>query len=123
MREIIVRNLTSGDNLKRDCTVTERIDQGPFVTTVVRRCTYRVESQKALSSNADSIPWALSLDPLPPREVHVTKDHAPDTDAERIVYQVSGHFYVVLDSVVYCVGYRHSLAMNVAAEDAGDSAE
>ena len=45
MREIRVRNLTSGDWLKRDSIVIERLQQGDYITTVRRRCTYRVESR------------------------------------------------------------------------------
>lgn len=116
MRQIVVRNLTSEDHLKRDCTVTERVNQGDWATMVVRRCTYHIENQQSLPSTADSVHWAESLDPLPPRQVYVTKDFNPDTGADRVVYLVTGHFYVVLDAVVYCVGYRHSLAMDVESE-------
>ena len=114
MRDIVVRNLTSADFLKRDCVVTERLEQGPFVTTVVRRCTYRVESQTALASTEDSIKWAHNLDPLPPRQVFVTKDMDPDTGGERVVYKVLGHFYVVWGEAVFCVGFRHTLTMDIA---------
>ena len=50
MREIIVRNLTSSDWLKRDCVVSELMQQGDYATHVIRRCTYRVESQTPLSA-------------------------------------------------------------------------
>ncbi len=119
MREILVRNLTSTDWLKRDCVVTELMRQGDYATRVIRRCTYRVESQTALASMPDSIPWAQNLDPLPPRQVFVTKDLDPDTGGERVVYKVLGHFYVVWGRSVFCVGYRHILAMDIEAEPAG----
>ena len=119
MREILVRNLTSDDWLKRDCVVTELMRQGDYATRVIRRCTYRVESQTALPSTPDSIPWAQNLDPLPPRQVFVTKDLDPDTGGERVVYKVLGHFYVVWGRSVFCVGYRHILAMDIEAEPAG----
>ena len=117
MREILVRNLTSSDLLKRDCTVTERLNQGVFATTIVRRCTYNVESRIALPSTDDSIRWAQNLDPLPPRQVYVTKDYDPDSGDERVVYKVLGHFYVVIGVEVFCVGYRHTLSMRVVSED------
>ena len=115
MREILVRNLTSTDWLKRDCVVTELMRQGDYATLVIRRCTYRVESQTALPSTHDSIPWAQNLDPLPPRQVFVTKDLDPDTGGERVVYKVLGHFYVVWGRSVFCIGYRHILAMDIDA--------
>ncbi len=117
MREILVRNLTSSDWLKRDCVVTEHVQQGDCATNIVRRCTYRVETQTTLPSTLDSIHWAQNLDPLPPRQVFVTKDMNPDTGAERVVYKVLGHFYVVLERSVFCVGYRHTLSMNVASDE------
>lgn len=116
MREIRVKNLTSIDRLQRDCTVTERLDQGPFATTVVRRCTYRVKSRITLPSTEDSMRWAQNLDPLTPRQVYVTKDIDPDTGAERVVYKVLGHFYVVWGIEVLCIGYRHILSMRIEAE-------
>ena len=117
MREIIVRNLTSPDWLKRDCVVSELIQQGDYSTKVIRRCTYQVKSQTTLPSTADSIPWANNLDPLPPRQVFVTKDLNPDTGGERVIYKVLGHFYVVWGREVFCVGYRHILAMDVEADE------
>lgn len=118
MREILVRNLTSPDWLKRDCVVTELMRQGECATRVMRRCTYRVESQTALPATCDSVQWAHNLDPVPPRQVFVTKDLDPESGAERVIYKVLGHFYVVWDRVIFCVGYRHILSMDVASPDA-----
>lgn len=117
MREIYVRNLTSEDRLKRDCLVTEFMDQGDYSTRVVRRCTYRVESQTVLPATEDSIRWAMNLDPQPGRQVFVNKELDPETGEERVVYKVLGHFYVVMDRVVFCVGYRHILSMDIGPED------
>ncbi len=116
MREIRVRNLTSDDWLKRDCIVSEHLQQGEYATDVLRRCTYHVESQVALPSVDDSIDWAHNLDPLPPRQVFVTKDLNPENGAERVVYKVLGHFYVVWGRIVFCVGYRHILSMDIGPE-------
>ncbi len=113
MREILVRNLTSSDWLRRDCLVSELVQQGDFATRVFRRCTYRVESQTVLPTTADSMKWAEGMDPLPPRQVFVTKDMNGDTGGERVIYKVLGHFYVVWDRTVFCVGYRHILSMDV----------
>jgi len=117
MREILVRNLTSPDWLTRDCVVTELMRQGEYATRVIRRCTYRVKSKTALPSTRDSIQWARNLDPLPPRQVFVTKDLDPDTGGERVVYKVLGHFYVVWGREVLCVGYRHILSMDIEAQE------
>ena len=117
MRKILVRNLTSPDRLKRDCVVTELMQQGDYATRVIRRCTYRVESQTALPSTCDSIAWAQRIDPLPPRQVFVTKDLNPNTGGERVVYKVLGHFYVVWGREVFCIGYRHILSMDIEAEE------
>jgi hypothetical protein len=117
MREILVRNLTSDDFLRRDCLVTEIMRQGDCTTKVVRRCTYNVASQTVLPTTEDSIHWARNLDPHPPRQVYVTKDLDPDTGGERVVYKVLGHFYVVWDRSVFCINYRHILAMDIDAEE------
>ena len=117
MREILVRNLTSSDWLKRDCVVTELMHQGDYATKVIRRCTYHVESQTTVPCTDDSIPWARNLDPSPPRQVFVTKDLDPDTGAERVVYKVLGHFYVVWTTTIFCIGYRHILSMDIEAPE------
>lgn len=117
MREILVRNQTSPDWLKRDCVITELMQQGEYATKVIRRCTYRVQSQTALPSTEDSIPWAQHLDPLPPRQVFVRKGFDPDTGDERVVYKVLGHFYIVWGRMVFCIGYRHILSMDIEAPD------
>lgn len=117
MREITVRNLTSDDYRNRDCVVTELMEQGDYSTRVTRRCTYHIKSRVSLPSTADSIRWAQSIDPLGPRQVYVTKDVDPETGSERVVYKVLGHFYVVWQSDVFCISYRHVLSMNVAGSD------
>ena len=115
MRKILDRNLTSPEWQQRDCVVSELMRQGDFVTQVIRRCTYNVASRVAGSSTADSIQWAKNLDPLPPRQVYVTKGINPDTGDEQVTYKVLGHFYIVLDREVFCIGYRHILSMNIEA--------
>ena len=117
MREIVVKNLTSQDFLNRDCVITERSRQGSCETRITRRCTYRVESSATLPALADSARWARNLDPVSPRQVYVTKDLDPATGGERVVYKVLGHFYVVWERRVLCIGYRHILAMNVAGSE------
>ena len=117
MRTILVRNLTSNDWLKRDCIVSELMQQGECATRVMRRCTYHVESRVTVPSTADSIQWAKTLDPVAPRQVYVTKDLDPETGGEQVSYKVLGHFYVVLDREIFCVGYRHILSMMVQASD------
>lgn len=123
MREILVRNLTSSDWLRRDCVVSELIRQGDYQTKVIRRCTYRVESQTSLPSTEDSIRWAQNIDPVAPRQVYVTKDLDPDTGGERVIYKVLGHFYVVLDRSVFCVGFRHILSMDIGQDELPDACE
>ena len=123
MRNILVRNLTSSDRLRRDCVVTEHVRQGDYTTKVIRRCTYRVESRTTLPATCDSIRWAQNFDPLPPRQVFVTKDLDPETGGERVAYKVLGHFYVVWGQQVLCIGYRHILSMDVDAPEPLPDAE
>ena len=123
MREILVRNLTSESRLQRDCLVTEHMQQGDFKTRIVRRCTYRVESQTALPATKDAIPWARKLFPERERQVFVTKNLDPVTGDERVVYKVLGHLYVVMDRIVFCVGYRHILSMDIGSEEETDLQE
>ena len=76
-----------------------------------------------LPATGDSINWAHNLDPLPPRQVFVTKDLDPDTGGERVSYNVLGHFYVVWGREVFCVAYRHLLAMDVDSPTTPDDLE
>ena len=117
MREIVVRNLTSGDQLNRDCVITEQMQQGEYVTKVVRRCTYRVASETTLPSTRDSIRWAQNLDPMPARQVFVTKGLDAETGGERVIYKVLGHLYVVWGRMVFCVKYRHILSMDIEVSE------
>ena len=111
MREIVVRSLTSTDWMNRDCCVTELMREGDLVTRVMRRCTYHIASRVTVLTTLDSIRWAQNLDPLPPRQVYVTKDLDPETGCERVTYKILGHFYAVADREVICIGYRHILEM------------
>lgn len=118
MREIQVRRLTSENWRQRDSLITERMNFGQYSTKVVRRCTYRIESETPLACTEDSINWANShIEPKAPRRVFVKKDIDPDTGMERVVYKVLGHIYAVCDRVIFRVGYRHILSMDVEGTD------
>jgi hypothetical protein len=113
MRAIRVRHLTSQDWTQRDSVVQERIQQGDYSTTVVRRCTYRIASQTVLPSQEDVVKWAQNIDPVIPRRVFVRKAVDPESGRERVDYKVIGHLYAVLESTVFCISYRHVLSMDV----------
>ena len=117
MRDIIVRNLTSHDLRNRDCLVREVMRQGDLVSTVIRRCTYHVELRATVVSMDDSVRWAQTIDPVPSRQVYVTKDMDPDTGQERVVYKILGYLYAVAKNEIYCIGYRHILEMTVQPDD------
>ena len=117
MRDIVVRNLTSMNRLNRDCVVCEHVHEAGFNTQVGRRCTYRVESQTPLATLEDAPAWARNLDPHPTRQVYVTKDLDAENGAERVVYKVLGHFYVVWGREVFCINYRHVLSMDVEPDE------
>lgn len=117
MRQIVVRSLTSENRLNRDCLVTEFMRQAGSLTKVVRRCTYHVDSRIAVPSTGDSILFAKHLDPHPPRQVYVSKDINPGTGNEEVTYKVLGHFYVVMEHDVFCIGYRHILSMAVESTE------
>ena len=117
IREIVVRSLTSGDWRNRDCVVTEIMRQGESMTTVTRRCTYRIESRMTVPALNDSIQWAQRLDPHPPRQVFITKEFDPELGTEHVTYKVLGSFYVVMEREIVCIGYRHVLSMAVATPE------
>lgn len=112
-RQITVRSLTSQDRLNRDCLVTEWMRQPGMTTRVSRRCTYHVTSRVMLPSTEDTIGWASALDPLPPRQVYVSKDVDPATGDEHVTYKVLGYLYIVVEREVLCVNFRHVLSMSV----------
>ena len=116
-REILVRSLTSNDRLNRDCLVTEVMRQGETTTRVIRRCTYHVESRITVPALEDSVKWAQRLDPVPTRQVYVTKEFDPRTGNEHVTHKVLGYFYVVMEREVVCIGYRHVLTMVVEAPE------
>jgi hypothetical protein len=117
MRDIVVRSLTSLDQKSRDCRVTEVVRQGDYFTSIIRRCTYNIESRITIPSFTDTISWAKNIDPHPARQVYVTKEADPETGEERVTYKVLGHFYVVLNQDIFCIGYRHVLSMAVGASE------
>ncbi len=117
MREIVVRSLTSTDRVNRDCLVTEFMQQAGTTTKVTRRCTYHIESRVTLPSTDDTIDWAHSLDPLPSRQVYVSKDIDPETGDEQVTYKVLGYLYAVMEREVLCIGFRHVLSMCIESTE------
>lgn len=114
MREILTRTLTSEDQSKKDCLITEITCINGFQTKIVRRCTYKVTREVALASLNDCMSWASkSIAPKNPRRVFIRKLLDSETGTEIIIYKVLGHLYSVTNTTIYDIRYRHIISMNV----------
>lgn len=120
MREILYRNLTSEDRRKRDCLLTELMDEGGTTTHLEKRCTYFVkrsaavveqETQQALEGQG------VRVDAATPHHIFVRKERDNGTGIERFTYKVLGHFYVMMGERMFTVAYRHMLQMEIAGNN------
>ena len=102
MREMVFRNLTSGDHRKRIVATSEVSDKGGVHSHIRRRFICIVKDVKD-----------TSLRPQP--AVHVLKERDTRRQVERFTCRVKNSVYATYKGRLYLVSFVHSLKITLSA--------
>lgn len=110
MRQLLFRNMTSGDRKKRDISVRESVAKNGILATSERRCLYFIKEKINISNTTDFVKLARIKKESRKgnRRFHVLKIHDSKTGTDKLICKLKGTFYAVIGRVVYCIVFIHS---------------
>ena len=112
MREVIFKNLSSGNAKKRDVFLTEVIERDGVVAKTERRSFYYIKSVSPLEDK-DNIKKIIESQecgraPISRRRFHILKEHSDTSGKDKLICKIYGTFYAVAGNKVYTIAFLHS---------------
>ena len=111
MREVVFKNLTSINSIKKDIFLKEVFEKDGIMAKTERRCFYFIKDIKYLESDGALQKWLSEqgdLKAVNKRQFHILKEHNDAHSEDKIICKILGTFYAVLNRSVYTIGFMHS---------------
>ncbi len=106
MREMVFRNLTSGDHRKRVVATSEIADKEGVRSSIRRHFIYIVKEVEDMNSR-------------PQPAVHVLKEHNNRKQLERFFCKIKGSVFAQHNGKLYLIIFAHSLSITLTAIEQG----
>jgi hypothetical protein len=107
MRELVFKNLTSGNKKRKDLYISETIEKNGLKTVMRRHSSYLIGN----SGNVDKGTSANN------KHVFISRKRDTKLGKSAFVYDVVGKFYTIINEEVYPVTFKHSLEINFSYQD------
>lgn len=113
MRELIFKNLTSGDRKRKDLFIAETVERNGVKTVSQRHSIYIVKGRNKFDSKKELILWKAKnkIDPTK-RHIFVFKKRDTKLKKDTFVCDVVGKFYAIFKNSVYSVAFKHSFEID-----------
>ena len=113
MRELLFKNITSGNKKRRDLYVTETFDKDGVTTTTHRHSTYIVGACNKFKTLDELAEWKESTGlKAGKRHIFIIKRHDSKLDKDMFVCDVVGKFYAVTGCDIYSIAFKHSFEVD-----------
>jgi hypothetical protein len=111
MREILFKELTSGNLRKKDTVLREIFEKDGVVAKTERRCFYFIKDVMQ-TQNAGGLQEWLNDQNKPnsqeKRHFHIMKEHNDSSGEDKVICKITGTFYAVFNNTVYSIGFLHA---------------
>ena len=115
MRELLFKNITSGDKKRRDLYVSETVNRNGVTTTTQRRSTYIIGGCNKFKSVEDLAQWKnASGVNAEKRHIFVIKKRDTKLKKDMFICDVVGRFYAVTGCDIYSIAFKHSFEVDFA---------
>lgn len=116
MREVVFKNLTSGDKKRRDLYVSETVDKNGIRTITRRHSIYIIAGHNKIENAEDLVKYKnIAPENEAKRHVFVFKKHDTKLKKDTFVCDVVGRFYAVVKDEIYSVAFKHSFEVDFLA--------
>lgn len=111
MREILFKELTSGNLRKKDTVLREAFEKDGIQAKTERRCFYFIKDIMQAQDANGLQEWFNSQknpETQEKRQFHIMKEHNDVIGEDKVICKISGTFYAVFNNTVYSIGFLHS---------------
>lgn len=117
MRELVFKNLTSEDRLKRDVFVEEVVEKDGVQAKTTRRCLYFIKEKVLVKGPADmqKISDMKMETEKYKKHFHVLKEHKTSLGEDKLMCKVAGTFYAMVNQYLYCIVFVHTFKITFSA--------
>lgn len=112
MRELLFKNITSGNNKRKDLYISEVFERDGVKTTTQRHSTYIIKDHNKVNTLEELSQWKKNLGVTNKRHVFIVKKHDTKLKKDTFICDVIGKFYAVTDSDVYSILFKHSFEVD-----------
>ena len=116
MRKILFKNLTGGNNKKRDFSICEIVEKDGIVVKTEQRCVYFIRGKTHLKHHHD----LQELKAIKKRKgvwrkkhFYITRSYNARAGENELTCKVAGTLYIIVEQDVFYVTFIHSFKMNM----------
>ena len=113
MREVIFKNLTSGDRTKRDLYISETIENNGVKTIIQRHSVYRIGSHNKIKTPKELVELqskgSVEYDK---RHVFIFKKRDTKLKKDSFICDIVGKFYAIVKDELYSIAFKHSFEID-----------
>ena len=113
MRELLFKNITSGNKKRKDLYVSETVERNGVTTTTQRHSTYIIGNCNKFKSLEELVEWKKTVGlAVNKRHVFVVKRHDSGLNKDMFICDVVGRFYAVSGIDIYSIAFKHSFEVD-----------
>ncbi|NQV04596.1 MAG: hypothetical protein HQ532_03765 [Candidatus Omnitrophica bacterium] len=112
MREMVYKNLTSGNKKRKDLFISEITEKNGIKTVTQRHSIYVINSHNKFGNPAELAQWKDKVPMIARRHIFFFKKHDTKEKKDSFVCDIVGKFYAVIKNEVYSIGFKHSFEVD-----------
>ncbi len=114
MRELLFKNITSGDKKRKDLYVSEVVDRNGITTKTQRHSTYIIGTCNRFKTPEELEEWKKSVNPNAcKRHVFIIKKRDTKLNKDIFVCDVVGRCYALSGCDIYSIAFKHSFEIDL----------
>jgi hypothetical protein len=113
VRELLFKNITSGNKKRKDLYVSESFDRDGITTTTQRHSTYIIGACNKFKSLEALMEWKKNAGQnAGKRHIFIIKKRDTKLGKDMFICDIIGKFYAVSNCDIYSVAFKHSFEVD-----------
>ena len=113
MRELLFKNMTSGDKKRKDLYVSETFNKNGITTTTQRHSTYILGACNKFNSLEELAEWKKTSGlNTGKRHIFIIKKRDTKLNKDIFICDVVGRFYAMSGLDIYSIAFKHSFEID-----------
>ena len=114
MRELLFKNITSGDKKRKDLYVSETFDKNGVTTTTQRHSTYILGACNKFKTLEELAEWKKTVGVnSDKRHIFIIKKRDTKLNKDMFICDIVGRFYAVFGCDSYSIAFKHSFEVDL----------